>query len=246
MRSWLIGALIVMSVAVPAFAVSYKDMDDDGVSLKAGPTDVTEELSLAWVEAALYPKAVEKGREVFLEVRLASPVKLVKLNLDTEKGSLPLFSDDNKNWSRVVKVDPGAIAGLHAARVTIVGNNNSSIQRNLEFVVKDEARTEKEVPLTVLNVTQVYDSENGIKQLLPGYKMSALYKTPFYRVKLNDGKEGWVEASRVKEPTEDLYLLGYRAFENKNYSEAINNFKQVLQYDPQNPRTHLFLARIYA
>ncbi|MFA4967703.1 MAG: tetratricopeptide repeat protein, partial [Candidatus Margulisiibacteriota bacterium] len=58
--------------------------------------------------------------------------------------------------------------------------------------------------------------------------------------------EGWVEASRVKEPTEDLYLLGYRAFENKNYSEAINNFKQVLQYDPQNPRTHLFLARIYA
>lgn len=106
MKRLAVGLVLALSFSVSTHAFSIDEMDADGISLKAGPTELTEELSLAWVEAAFYPKVVDKGEEVFVEVRLASPVKSVKVNLDTEKASLPLFSDDNKSWSRVFR-SPG-------------------------------------------------------------------------------------------------------------------------------------------
>ncbi|HTY12796.1 MAG TPA: hypothetical protein VMD02_01265, partial [Candidatus Omnitrophota bacterium] len=120
MKNWTWAALIaltVISLTATAHAFSIDEMEADGISLKAGPTDMTEELSIAWVEAALYPKVVEKNREMFLEVRLASPVKSVRLNLDSEKSSIALISTDKKSWSRVVKVSPETMSGLHIARV---------------------------------------------------------------------------------------------------------------------------------
>ena len=245
MKSAIIGVFIVLLFFVSAQAFSFEDLEAEGISLKVGPTDVTEELSLAWVEAALYPKMVARGQEVFVEVRLASPVKSVSLDLDTENGILPLYSEDNRNWSRVLKVSPGAVAGLHAARITIYGSNGKMICRNLDYVIKEDGVAEKNIPLTVLNNVPLFDNGQIVSQLLPGVQVTALYKAPFYRVKLDDGKEGWVEASRVKEPIDELYLLGLRAFQNKNNSGAINYFKQVLQFDPKHSQSHFYLAKIY-
>ena len=239
-------ALIALALTASAHGFSLDEMEADGISLKAGPTDMTEELSIAWVEAALYPKTVEKNREVFIEVRLASPVKSVRLSLDTDKGSLPLLSDDKKSWSRVVKVSPDTIAGLHMARISITGKNDKMISRTLDYVVKDDsAQTASNATLTILSDAQVMDNGETIRQLLPGVKVSALYKAPFYRVKLDDGREGWVEASKVKEPTDDLYLMGFRAYQNREYADAVGYFKQVLQFDSRHPQAHFYLARIY-
>jgi tetratricopeptide (TPR) repeat protein len=245
MKNLVIGIFLVLSLIASAQAFSYEEMEADGISLKAGPTDVTEELSLAWVEAALYPKMVKKGQEIFVEVRLASPVRAVRLDMDTEIGILPLCSEDNKNWSRVLKVSPGALAGLHVARITIVGKNEKMIYRSLDYVVAEDVLAEKIIPLTVLNNALLVDNGRIVSQLLPGVQVTALYKAPFYRVKLEDGREGWIEASRVKEPVDELYLLGFRAYQNKNYSDAENHFKQVLRFDPKHSQTHFYLAKIY-
>ena len=245
MKKSLIGLLLASLLMVSAGAFSIEDMEAEGISLKAGPTDITEELSIAWVEAALYPKMVQRGQELFVEVRLASPVKMVKLDLDDGSGSAPLLSQDNKNWSKVLKVAPAISAGLHAARITIVGSNDKTIIRNLDLVVKEEALAEKDVPLTVLSNVPLIDNGQTVSQLLPGVQVTALYKAPFYRVKLDDGREGWIEASRVKEPVDELFLLGMRAFQNKNNSEAVNYFKQVLEFDPKHSQSHLYLAKIY-
>jgi len=119
------------------------------------------------------------------------------------------------------------------------------ICRNLDYVIKEDGVAEKNIPLTVLNNVPLFDNGQIVSQLLPGVQVTALYKAPFYRVKLDDGKEGWVEASRVKEPIDELYLLGLRAFQNKNNSGAINYFKQVLQFDPKHSQSHFYLAKIY-
>lgn len=125
----------------------------------------------------------------------------------------------------------------------IVGNNDKSIQRTLDFVVKESAQAN--VSLTVLNPTSVVDGGENIRQLLPGVKVTALYKAPFYRVKLEDGKEGWVEASAVKDPTDELYLMGFRAFQNDEYTDAASYFRQALQFDPKHMQSHFYLAKIY-
>jgi len=219
-------------------------MDQDGISLKAGPTEITEELSLPWVEAVLYPRVVEKGQEIFVEVQLAAPVKSVKLDLDSG-ASLPLFSDDGKSWNRVLKVAEEVPAGIHLARVQITGKNDKSIQRTLDLIIKERLQAGTNVPLTVLNAAPVFENGEVVRQLLPGIKVTALYKAPFYRVQLDDGREGWIEASRVKEPTEELFLLGYRAYQNRDYTAAIQSFKQALQFDPRHAASHFYLAKIY-
>ncbi|KAF0133846.1 MAG: hypothetical protein FD145_1056 [Candidatus Saganbacteria bacterium] len=244
MKKLLLVVLLFSLAVLPAIA--FEEMDSEGISVKAGPTDMTEELSLAWVEAALYPKVVERGKEVFIEVRLSSAVKDVKLALDAEKEYIPLFSDDNKNWSRVMKVSADIPSGLHISRVIITGKNNKQIQRSLDFAIKEDgAMANKDMPLTILNTAPVVEKGEIIRQLLPGLKVVALYKAPFYRVRLEDGKEGWIEASLVKEPVEDLYLLGCRAFQNKQLTEATGYFKQVFQYDPTHAKSHYYMSRIF-
>jgi len=236
---------LVISLTVAAYAFSFEDMDQEGISLKAGPTDVTEELSLPWVEAVLYPRVVEKGQEVFVEVQLAAPVKSVKLDLEGGGESLALFSDDGKNWNRVLKVSPEVPAGIHLARVQITGKNDKSIQRTLDLIVKERLQAGTNIPLTVLNAAPVFENGEVVRQLLPGIQVTALYKAPFYRVQLDDGREGWIEASRIKEPTEELFLLGCRAYQNKDYAAALQNFKQALRFDQRHAQSHFYLAKIY-
>ncbi|HTY12756.1 MAG TPA: tetratricopeptide repeat protein, partial [Candidatus Omnitrophota bacterium] len=92
---------------------------------------------------------------------------------------------------------------------------------------------------------QVIDNGETVRQLLPGVKVTALYKAPFYRVKLDDGTEGWVESSKVKEPTDDLCLMGVRAYQNHELADAVGYFRQALQFDPRSFQSHFYLARIY-
>jgi tetratricopeptide (TPR) repeat protein len=244
MKKLLIIGLVSFLV-LPVLAFSFEEMDAEGISLKAGPTDFTEELSIPWVEAALYPKVAERGREVFVEVRLAAAVTEVKLKLDYSREALPLYSDDGKNWSRVLKVAPDAPTGLHASQIIIAGKGNRSIQRTLDFVVKESAQAQNLIPLTAISNVLVMENGEVLRQILPGVKITALYKAPFYRVRLDDGREGWVEAIKVKEPTDDYYLLGCRDYQNKDYEIAIQHFQSVVQLDPRHAQAHFFLAKCY-
>jgi len=244
MKKLLIIGLVSLLV-FPVLAFSFEEMDAEGVSFKAGPTDFTEELSIPWVEVALYPKMAERGREVFVEVRLAAAVTEVKLKLDYLKEALPLYSDDGKNWSRVIKIAPEAPAGLHASQIIVAGRGNRSIQRTLDFVVKEDAQAQNTIPLTTISNVLVIENGEVIRQMLPGVKVTALYKAPFYRVRLEDGREGWVEAFKVKEPIDDYFLLGCRAYQEKDYAGAIKYFKQTMELDPKHAQAQLYLAKCY-
>jgi len=244
MKKLLIIGLVSILV-FPVLAFSFEEMDAEGVSFKAGPTDFTEELSIPWVEVALYPKMAERGREVFVEVRLATAVNEVKLKLDYLKEVLPLFSDDGKNWSRVIKIAPEAPAGLHASQIIVAGRGNRSIQRTLDFVVQEGALAQNTIPLTTISNVLVMENGEVIRQILPGVSVTALYKAPFYRVRLEDGREGWVEAIKVKEPIEDYYLTGCRAYQEKDYEGAIKYFKQTMELDPRHAQAQLYLAKCY-
>lgn len=245
MKRVLIGLLLAAVMVTWVAAFSFDEMEAEGISLKAGPTDVTEDLAISWVESALYPKLAEKNQDIFVEVKLTSPVKAVNLKLDYEDKALPLFSEDGKNWNRLVKIAPQTPSGMHLAKVVIEGQKNASITRTLDFIIKEDASAQNNMPLTILSTVVVMENGQAVRQLLPGVKVNAVCKAPFYRVKLDDGSEGWVEASKVKEPTEDLYLNGVRLYQEKQYSESEANLKQVLSFDPRHARAQFYLAKIY-
>src|SRR3989339_496455 len=189
MKKIFFGFVIFVLFTSVSLAISFKDFDEEGVSLKAGPTDVVEGLSIAWVEAALYPKRVEKGQELFLEVKLTSKVEKVYAQLD-------------------------------------FGNTS-------------------EFDITTLTEVSFVGDEGSIKKLGKGEKIAAFFKAPFYRVKLKDGTEGWVEASKVKEPTEEFYFRGYKFYSNREYDKAANSYSQAIRLDPSYTKAHYWLAKTY-
>jgi tetratricopeptide (TPR) repeat protein len=242
----ILAGLIALAIA-PVYALNFDEMDSQSISLKAGPTEVTEDLSIAWVEAALYPKNISQGQEVFLEVKLTSRVNEVVAYLDSDRTPQPLFSDNQKDWSRVIKVPENLKGGAHLVKVVIKGAAGRSIQRSLEFVMRDslEMAQLEGVPLKVLSSAIVTENGDMVRQLLPGVTVYALGQAPFYRVKLSDGKEGWVEGSKLSDPTEELYLLGLKAYKEKDYSRAIVELKKALEYRSQHIPARLLLAQSY-
>ena len=214
MKKIFFGFVIFVLFTSVSLAISFKDFDEEGVSLKAGPTDVVEGLSIAWVEAALYPKRVEKGQELFLEVKLTSKVEKVYAQLDFGNTSekVELSSNDGFSWTGVSKTPPNIVEGGHLAQIIIQGKKEKQITRTLDFVVlAGDTTTAKasEFDITTLTEVSFVGDEGSIKKLGKGEKIAAFFKAPFYRVKLKDGTEGWVEASKVKEPTEEFYFRGY-------------------------------------
>ncbi|MBI5700401.1 tetratricopeptide repeat protein [Candidatus Saganbacteria bacterium] len=244
----VLGLLLLAAPA--AFAVSFEDMDFAGVSLKAGPTEPIEGLSIAWVEAALYPKNIEKGQEVFVEVKLTSKVKKVVAEFDYNSVSerIELISDNGTNWSKVFKTPEKISTGVHIAKIIIEGKSCGKITRTLDFAVVKGRSVYASSPsyaVSVLKTASVMDEGEIVRQLLPGVKVLALFKAPFYRVVLSDSREGWVEASRVEEPTEQLNLLGYKSFLEKKYKQAENYYLQSIALDPSNVKAHFYLASTY-
>lgn len=243
----LLSVCLIFALCIPAGAVNFDEMDSQTISLKAGPSDVTEELSIAWVEAALYPKNVTRGQEVFLEVKLTSRVKEVVAYLDSDRNPLPLFSDNSKDWSRVMKIPESLKGGAHLIKMVIRDTSGRTIQRSLDFVMNDPAQQAvlEGVSLTVINTTIVADKGETVRTLLPGVKVSALTKASFYRVKLSDGKEGWVEAQNVSDPTEELYLSGLKAFKEKDYGRAAAVLGKTVEYRPDHIKARLLLVQTY-
>ncbi|MBI5699739.1 tetratricopeptide repeat protein [Candidatus Saganbacteria bacterium] len=243
----LLSVCLTALICVPAFALNFDEMDSQTISLKAGPSDVTEELSIAWVETALYPKNVTRGQEVFLEVKLTSRVKEVVAYLDSSQSPLPLFSDNSKDWSRVMKIPESLKGGAHLIKMVIRDAAGRAIQRSLDFVMNDPAEQAalEGVPLTVINTSIVTDKGETVRTLLPGVKVSAVTKAAFYRVRLSDGKEGWVEAQNLSDPTEELYLSGLKAFKEKDYGRAASVLGKTVEYSPDHIKARLLLVQTY-
>ena len=250
MKKIFFGFVIFVLFTSVSLAISFKDFDEEGVSLKAGPTDVVEGLSIAWVEAALYPKRVEKGQELFLEVKLTSKVEKVYAQLDFGNTSekVELSSNDGFSWTGVSKTPPNIVEGGHLAQIIIQGKKEKQITRTLDFVVlAGDTTTAKasEFDITTLTEVSFVGDEGSIKKLGKGEKIAAFFKAPFYRVKLKDGTEGWVEASIVKEPTEEFYFRGYKFYSNREYDKAANSYSQAIRLDPSYTKAHYWLAKTY-
>lgn len=250
MKKTILFVLFLLLFQAVVFAAVFEDMDPQGVSFKAGPTDPVEGLSIAWVETALYPKNVEKGREVFIEVKLTSRVGKVaaEFDFDNSGAKAELFSDNGMTWNRVYKIPSAAIGGVHIAKIIIEGRDGKSLTRTLNFAVVENGEKAAKMlayPVSVLSPAQVVENGETIRQLLPGVTVTALYKEPFYRVKLSDGREGWIEASKVKDPAEELYLMGYKSYKARDYKNAEVCYFQAISLDANHLRARYWLAKTY-
>ena len=245
---WILFGFWILSLGFSAQAVYFDSMDAEGVSLKAGPTDMTEDLSIAWLESIVYPKNVESGKELFVEVKSTSKVKAVEAVFDFDSNPLKLFSDDQINWSRVYKIPRNVYSGAHVVRLEIEGLRGGKIQRTLDFAVGGDAGyfAQGGFPVSILKSALVIDdSGKVVEQLLSGVRVRALYRAPFYRVVLGDGREGWVEGVKIAEPAGELYLMGYKAFLEKDYLKALDCYKRVVELEPYNLKARFWLAKTY-
>lgn len=251
MKKTLIIAAILLLASIASLASIVDEIDPQGVSLKAGPTDPSEGISIAWIETALYPKNIEKGNEVFLEVTSTSKVKNVSVQFDFDKGNekTSLSSNNSLTWSKVCKLPQETGCGVHFAKVVIEGRSGAVITRTLEFSViesdKAVAGQLDNYPVTVLKDASAFADGKILENIKAGSKVTALYKEPFYKVKLPDSREGWIEASKVKEPTEEYYILGYKFYLAKQYDQAKIYYSKALELNPYHVRAHYWLAKTF-
>lgn len=230
--------ILILVLARSSFAASFKQLDPDGVVFKAGPTEPSEELSIPWVEAVLYPKNVEAGKEFFVEVSLAAPVESVSAAVDQEK-SCQLHTQDKNNWNAVVVSSDKMEEGLHFLKISISGKNGRKIDRTLVFHVIGNALSSREkyaYPVAL---------KNDFGRFKAGEKVEALFKQSYYWVKGPDGHEGWVEASNIEASKREIYVDAYNAYMNQEYDKAIAYYKKVAMLDPVNADVNYWLAKSY-
>jgi tetratricopeptide (TPR) repeat protein len=232
--------------------------DRENLSIKAGPTEPGENIYLVWVEAFIYPKLVREERVLSLGVRTASKVKNVSASFDFKSKPVVLSGADGLSWGGAYKIPEGVTDGVHVVRYQIAGQRGS-IQRTVEFFLESHASALKPLPqvsrgevfqssgwpLTVLASCTAF-SGNSIRTLSPGQFLVGLSKMPWYKVVFEDGKEGWVSAANVKEPTNDYYNLGYRAYSAKNFSAAVKYYRDAVTIDPGFVKGYFWLAKSYA
>jgi tetratricopeptide (TPR) repeat protein len=253
----IIAGLAAVVLLVNLAAALEEMVDRNNLSIKAGPTEPGEALSLVWVEALVYPNAVKADRTISLGVRTASPVKGVKAQFDFSKKPIELASNDNLAWSAAYKLPDNVAPGIHVARYQISGQRGR-IQRTIEFlveklgneqqaaaIVQGEISADHGWPLTVTSTCAAY--ADGAKRVLqPGQTLTSIAKMPWHKVVFVDGKEGWVSSVNVKEPTDDLCQLGEEAARAGNHNDAIAYFKYVITIDPQFGKGYAGLAGSYA
>lgn len=252
-------SLIAVSLigVLAAEAADRSFIDQDSLSLKAGPTNPGEELSFAWLESYVYPKVLKDERTVSLGVRLASKAKAVSASFDFGTDKVPLTSYDGMSWNGAYKVSDKVASGLHVVRYTI-SDIKGNIQRNVEFFVKDSvglAQKEKNVsqgeavssqgwPLTVTTNCTAFVGKNA-REIRAGQKIVGLSKVSWYKAVFEDGKTGWLPATMVKEPLEEFCELGYKAYLDRNYTAAVRHYKNTIEIDPNFVRGHFWLAKSY-
>lgn len=230
-------------------------IDRENLSLKAGPTEAGEGLSLVWIESLVYPKVVKAERVASLGVRTASKVKSVKARFDFSGDEVSLTSNDGLSWSSAYKIPDGVADGVHVVRYLIAGRRGS-VQRTVEFFVESPGRGADAVadvsqgealqtsgwPLTVLSTCVAYSADAN-RILYSGQTVTGVSKMFWYKVLFEDGREGWVSAADVKEPTEDYYRTGYEAYKAGNYAAAAKLYRSAVTVDPEFVRGYLWLAK---
>lgn len=257
MRKVGLGAVLVLILVAcvsPGWAVEG-GIDREDLSIKAGPTEPGESLSLVWVEALVYPKIVREEKIISLGVRTASKVKEVKAAFDFSSKQVTLTSGDGLTWGSSYKIPEGISEGVHVARYQITGKRGS-IQRTVEFFVKKaevaggaipntsrgEALQSSVWPLTVISSCKAYSGDT-VRVLNPGQVLTSISRVYWYKLIFEDGKEGWVSSVDVKEPTDEYYHLGYEAYKTKNYAAAVKYYQAAVEVDPGFVKGHIWLAK---
>ncbi|MBU0630231.1 MAG: tetratricopeptide repeat protein, partial [Candidatus Margulisbacteria bacterium] len=233
--------------------------DKENISLKAGPTEPGEGLSLVWVEAIIYPKTVKDDKIISLGVRTASRVKEVQATFDFSANPINLSTNDSMSWSTTYSLPDTATVGVHVVRYKIIGQSGGAIQRTVEFFVEKQSWMPRDLsavnrgerakttgwPLTVTSTCTAVSGQ-ATRQLTTGSILIGISKVPWYKVIFDDGKEGWVSASYVKEPTEDYFYMGFRAYQAKKYTAAIKYYRDAVTINPQLIKGYIWLAKSYS
>lgn len=246
----ILGASLVM-------ATEILNMEGESVSIKAGPTQPGEKLSLLWLEAFVSPKKVKQERILNLGVRLTSKVEGVSASFDFAPKALSLDSSDGLNWSASYVLPDGVGNGLHVVKYDITGKRGS-IQRTVEFfsetaatkkttvIKKADAGNDQAWPLTIAKDSSALVTDGSSRRLKSGSMVVGLSKGSWYKVLFEDGKQGWVAAADVTEPLDEYCSLGYEAYSKKDYAKAIEYYKNTVEINPQFVKGHFWLAKSYA
>ncbi len=252
-----IFTLLILSLLVaPALALEPAGISPDEISLKAGPTEPGEALNLVWLEALVYPKEVVTDRSLSLGVKLTAKVDSVTATFDFANDRIPLKSTDGLDWKTSYQLPDGAAAGLHIVRYVIKGKAGE-IQRTVEFFIKQSLPTAEiskigrgetvgleQWPLTVTATCAALVGASS-RLLYPGQKVTGISKTAWYQVIFEDGEEGWVPATVIKEPVADYMAVAFNYYFAGKDREAIKYYKNVLAVNPEHAKAYFWLAKIY-
>ncbi|MCX5751631.1 MAG: tetratricopeptide repeat protein [Candidatus Saganbacteria bacterium] len=247
----LLGLVLVMFLVSGAQALAREE-----VSLKAGPTEPNEELTLVWVETALYPKNVGRGEDLLFSAAVTSRVESVKVFFENGQ-EFSLVSKDKMEWSGNCKINPDSTLGVGAARFEIKGENGKTISRKLDFFVNlgKEALADTDAgaienwPLKVVKggsvvlVDETGKVNHRYNEVVAGEEIKGVSKKTWYEVELKDGRKGWIDASYVKEPTEDYHICAYEYYKAKDYATAVQYYQKALKIDPSYVKAHFWLAK---
>jgi len=252
----IISLLLLGSLMVLAEDFSFIDPED--LSLKAGPTEPGEQLSILWLEAMAYPKVIKEDRTLSLGLQLTSKVDSVVASFDFNQDQVDLSSYDGMSWDGIYELSDAVAPGLHIVRY-VVTIAQGSIQRTLNFLVeKPEGLAEKEDgvalgeiselkqwPLTVSTTcSAIVDGMTRI--LYAGERVSGIAKVPWYKIVLEDGRQGWIPQTMVQEPVDQYSALGYDAYHSGDYEAAVNYYNDAVTVDPNFARGHFWLAKTYS
>jgi tetratricopeptide (TPR) repeat protein len=255
MKKTIIWVMFILLLAVSARGIEV--VKPDSLSLKAGPTEPGEKLSLVWVESFVYPKQVSEDRIISLGVRTAGRVREVVASFDFSRKIQKLSSVDGMSWSGAYKIPAAVSDGVHVVRYYISGRGGS-IQRTVEFFIDNPVRAEKSGPqvsrgeavqnagwpLTVVSSCTAYGGKSS-HPLRSGQVLVSLSRMQWYKVVFEDGQEGWVPGNSVKEPTDDYAQQGDQALASKNYDAAIKFYQNSVGIDPAFVKGYVGLAKCY-
>ncbi|MFH1760532.1 MAG: hypothetical protein ABIA63_05465, partial [bacterium] len=220
----LLLLIVLLLFASSAMAINITEIDRNKITFKGGPTDAREELAIVWLETILYPNHLQGGDDINLAARLTSRVDEVYVTFDFDRSNpVRLHSVDGLVWENRYVLPKNIEKGLHAARFKIIGRRGS-VDRSLDFFVDNNARNEVAAtksddeegwPLKIISDSVVFIDSSGnivtgsnVKKVKKDEVVKGLYKVPWYKVRLKDGREGWLISINVEEPVEEFYQRG--------------------------------------